>query len=966
MKVVFCALTIVVLAVVAAHAAPVPIEEVKEIGRYGDLVLYGQRVTVGGIVTVGSGIFTPQSSTLDAYIQDGTGGINIYTTSVKGVTLVPGDSVIVTGTIDQGAIPPIGGNSRIRIGSAASIEVVGPWFLPEPVKLTVEELTQEAEPPLELYEGLLVRIEDLSIIGGAWPTAPGSDRELTLSDGTGSFTMRIDKDTNIDGTDPPDEPFILIGVVVQNSIFPYLAGYGIWPRSRHEDFLLMGNGSGFATVEPALVENDVESFDLTLTISGNQRDTIRAFSVDLPLGDGWGWEGGSQNVELSGPGLADAAFEVTAGGVVVSGAAVLDDESSWGMVVLKTLSPPAGAVTSTVTVGTSVDGEVFKSIDVLPEIRAVFPLPPLWISEIYPDDGTTSESNAFIEIYNGSEDVARLDGAALSEQAVSSNCEHVIRYVFTSADTIPAFGRLVIAESVAGFSERFGFEPDIEADISPLGHASGDGGTCSSDQDYEVIALWRSESLVNCLDYVEYKEAATCPTDMCTGFESDAYPYLPPAGYALVRGIATIPENPYDMILSAFPTPGETNQLGYKPPVIEEVLSISADVTEVVFSEPMASVKPERFRLNGLEPTSVYTSNSRYRVLLFTDNLPSASTQMEVSGVGGLGMAIADTVVTFTPTARVCSDGCEIQAYDGRGFSPLNGESVCMIGFITVPPGVFQPSYASMYIQALDGCGVNVFSYDVPSPRPVIGDLVRVQGEVEEYVSSSAGATTELYMSSPTGLTILSQGYPEPEPLVLRTGEVSREDHEGKLVQTEGAVVDASDYDFFIDDGSGGIQVYQNYTPIDYSRFKVGMYIRVTGVILQYDYTQPFFESYELVPRYETDIEILEDAFPEHALLEVDAQVFCPSCGDEGFSIRFGGESLSDIVLRLFDAGGREIKTLYSGKSVGVNEINWDGKDGDGNPVPPGLYICFVEIVESISSKRSTKSVPIVVGMELK
>jgi hypothetical protein len=609
----------------------------------------------------------------------------------------------------------------------------------------------------------------------------------------------------------------------------------------------------------------------------------------------------------------------------------------------------------------------FEPIDLLPEIKAVFPLPPLAITEIYPDDGTTSQSNAFIEIYNGSEEIALLEGTVLCEKGVSTTCERLVRYTFTSEDTIAAYGRLVVARSAAGFTERFGFEPDVEADVNPLGHASGDGGICGSEQTYEVISLWRDSRLTELLAYLEYKESTICPEDLCKHFGTadDAFRRVPPAGYALLSGMMTIPENPDGRALSAIPTPGQTNEIGYKPPVIDEIVSLSADVTEVIFSEPV-TVDADAFVLNGTEPHRYYTSNSRYEVLLFTDDLVAGAAELVVSGVRGLGMNIADTTVTLTPSTSVCNDGCEIQDYDSRGFSPLDGKNVCMIGFITVPPGVFQPSYASMYIQALDGCGVNVFSYDVPNPRPVIGDLVRVQGEVEEYVSASAGATTEIFLSSPTGLTILSRGYPEPDPIVLRTGEVGREENEGKLVTTEGAVIDASDYDFFIDDGSGGIQVYQNYTPIDYSQYKVGMYIRVTGVILQYDYTRPFLESYELVPRYETDIEVLEDAFPDQALLEVDARVFCPSCGDEAFSIRFGGEALSDVVVRLFDAAGREISTLYSGRSVGPNEILWDGSDSNGNPVPPGLYICFVEVVESVSSKRSTKSVPIVVGMQLK
>jgi hypothetical protein len=374
------------------------------------------------------------------------------------------------------------------------------------------------------------------------------------------------------------------------------------------------------------------------------------------------------------------------------------------------------------------------------------------------------------------------------------------------------------------------------------------------------------------------------------------------------------------------------------------------------------------YSVEGANPVKTVASISGEKVLLLFEGLEAGNTSIHVSGLHSRpGMAIADSSYSFLASSSSCAAMSEVQAYDSDGFSPLRGETVCALGFITVPPGVFQPDYSSIYVQGLDGSGANVFSYDVPSPAPRMGDFVYVSGEVVEYVSSGgAGSTTEISMSSASGLTILSAGYPEPPAVVFTTAGVSREDHEGKLVETEGAVISASDIDFYIDDGTGGIQVYQNFGPIDFTRFEVGMYIKVKGVILQYDYTRPYLEGYELVPRYESDIEIIEGAYPEQAILHVDARVFCPSCGDEDFDIVFGGPGSSEVILRLFDGSGRKIRTLYSGTSVGEATARWDGKDNDGNMVPAGLYICHVEVVEAVSGKRRTESVPIVVGVQLK
>jgi hypothetical protein len=340
---------------------------------------------------------------------------------------------------------------------------------------------------------------------------------------------------------------------------------------------------------------------------------------------------------------------------------------------------------------------------------------------------------------------------------------------------------------------------------------------------------------------------------------------------------------------------------------------------------------------------------------------------LEVTGLASwAGIALGDTSLAVRISATTCSDVCEVQAYDRKGYSLLEGSSVCIYGFMTVPPQVFQPSYQSIYVQGLDGCGVNVFSYDLSSPLPRLGDFVFLSGLVEEYVSSSAGSTTEIFMSSPANLRIESRGYPEPPAVVLATGRVGREENEGKLIETQGAVVNASDYSFYLDDGSGGIQIYQNYTPIDFTQFKTGMYIKVKGVVLQYDYTLPFLESYELVPRYLSDIEVISGAFAAEAALEVEPRVFCPSCGEESFSVTFNAPSMSDVTLRVFDAAGRLVATLYAGASIGERTAAWTGRDGAGRPFPPGLYVCHFQAVESLSGTRTTDSAPIVIGTELK
>ena len=974
-----CVSLLLVLVASVAQAEVLPIEQVREIDYRGEPEIdEDETVTVTGVVTVGSGIFREEASDLDAYIQDKTGGINIYTRNIRGIKLRLGDSVVVSGKVQMSFSSPTKGQIRLKIESPEDLEIVGEGTVPEPVTLTASELTAESAPPLELYEGKLVRLEDVSITGGDWPSSAGSEKELTLEDASGGFKIRVDRDTDIDGTEQPDDPFILVGVVVQNDpSSPYLSEYTVWPRSRYEDFLAVGNGSGIAALEPSSVDNDLESFDLTVTLSGNGRDTITACSVDLPLADGWTWSGGAGNIELSGPGMSGAAYEVTAGGVTVHSSAIWDSDVSYGSVVVKNMTPPAGLVSSEVTVRTSVDGVSFENISLQPVLRSVYPVPEVYISEVYPHDGTTSGSNAFIELHNSGTSTAYLEGYVLCEQRAVPYCDVEVRHTFGPSDVLAPDGYLVLVESPAGFSQRFDYDGAIEASISPLGREGGDGGLCGGEESYEVVSFWRDASLSDLVHHIEYKDVITCTDDMCSQFEASAFGMIPPVGYALVSDAEQIPESP-PLALTASPTPGEPTEVGYKVPVVDRVQSHATDIMEVFFSEPMDDSglgNPENFTVfhpatdtlpaETLPATVATPSISGEKVLLLFDGVRGGSATLEVAGLASrFGEAMRDTTRTLVITSTAAVRMCRIQDSDEYGFSPLRDSTVFTMGFITVPPGVFQPDFSSIYVQGLDGCGVNAFSYEEPSPAPVLGDFVTLLGDVTEYVGN-AGSTTEIYMSPDPRVTILSRGYPEPEPVVLRTGDVGREINEGRLVRTEGAIINTSDYDFFIDDGTGGIQIYQNYTEIDFTRFKIGMYARVTGVVLQYDYTIPFFETYELCPRYESDIEIIEDAFPSGATLSVEPLVFCPTCGEERFAIRYGAEASSDVVLRLFDVAGREVRTIYSGVSLGDAEVFWDGKGDDGKTVAPGLYICFLEATETVSGRRMTASVPIVVGIEL-
>lgn len=958
--------------VAGAQAEPIPIAEAKEINVSGRPVKYGQTVTVSGVVTVANGTFNPYD--LDVHIQDATAGLNLSLRDLAWYRMALGDSVVVTGIVDQEGRTPRRNNTKLTLLSIDAIDLAGTADVPAPRVVTAAELAARTEPPLEIYEGLLVRVEGLTINPADWPTLPGTERFVTATDGTANLMIRLDRDTDIPGSEPPGNPFVAVGVIIQDSSTPF-TGYHLWPRSRYGDFLEMGNGSGLASLEPNVVETDDGAFDLDVTLEGNGVDTINAFEISLPLEDGWGWEAGTGNVSLSGPGLASATFEITAAGAIVHSAEILDAES-YGAVTFMGVTPPDSATSSEVRISTSVDGENFVGIAVNPVIDALLPLPDVLVNEVYPHDGTTSLSNAFVELRNRGGGTARLGGFTISDLRSAPYCAPVARITFGASDTIPAGGYLVVAENQTGFLNRFGAEPDFVAGIGPLGRVSGDGASVGGVDAYDAVVLWRRWVGGEVVDHCEYKSALLVDEDFCSGLggDDDAYPLVPPIGYALARdeNAEDMGSSILDFVLSSEPTPGAPNvALDNAPPYIASVIAHSQDVIEVHFNEPCDSASladMSVYEIAGERPLAAYISLTLQKVaLLFDGFAPGVPATLTVSRMQDLAGNIGeDLTYDFTTSTTITTSICEVQEYDEKGYSPLLGQTVRVIGFITVPQGTFQPSYNSIYIQGLDGCGVNVFSYDPPSPNPGLGDLVRVTGEVQEYVSGSAGATTEIFMAAPSSEVLLSAYYPEVKPVVMKTGEIGIEDNEGKFIATEGAIISASDYGFYVNDGSGGMQIYQNYTDIDYTQFHVGMYVKVQGVILQYDRTLPFLDGYELVPRWDSDIVIVDDAYPNTAMLEVEPRVFCPSCGEEGFPVRFSTPSGAQTTLRIFDGKGRLVATLFSGMSVGVSEKVWNGRQETGEPVPPGLYICFLDSIEQGTGRKTTDSAPIVVGVELK
>ncbi len=175
-------------------------------------------VVVYGNLTGPTGSFSTTGT--DNFIQDATGGVNIFRSGV--ISLTQSNNYFVKGQVIQF---PSGGLTEVNPGSATDIIDDGAGT---PVSGTLTTVTAlSSDNPAN--EGSLFTIQNVSLTSGTWPTVAGTNNTtttLTFSDASlNSFTVFIDAETDIDGTTEPTWPQDLRGIWTDKS------GYGLLPRA---------------------------------------------------------------------------------------------------------------------------------------------------------------------------------------------------------------------------------------------------------------------------------------------------------------------------------------------------------------------------------------------------------------------------------------------------------------------------------------------------------------------------------------------------------------------------------------------------------------------------------------------------------------------------------------------------------------------------------------------------------------
>jgi len=213
--------------IVMLFAGNTPIENIKRQTENGVLENPNVMAKVTGTVSAGTGTYS--AGRIEAYIQDETAGVLVIAFGTVTPAMVENNSYTVTGKIIQYngliEIEPKTPDTDI-IDNGADTALV-------PITATLSEINSNPE----FYESRLVKVEFAELSSQtAWLSGNTSGSTMKIFVGTDTLDLRVDADTDIWGSESPEFPNDITGVLGQyDSSNPYNSGYQLMPR-RLTDF----------------------------------------------------------------------------------------------------------------------------------------------------------------------------------------------------------------------------------------------------------------------------------------------------------------------------------------------------------------------------------------------------------------------------------------------------------------------------------------------------------------------------------------------------------------------------------------------------------------------------------------------------------------------------------------------------------------------------------------------------------
>jgi hypothetical protein len=133
----------------------------------------------------------------------------------------------------------------------------------------------------------------------------------------------------------------------------------------------------------------------------------------------------------------------------------------------------------------------------------------------------------------------------------------------------------------------------------------------------------------------------------------------------------------------------------------------------------------------------------------------------------------------------------------------------------------------------------------------------------------------------------------------------------------------------------------------------------ITGIFSQYDYSAPYTEGYQIIPRSIEDFETATAIKDLKSLIPAELILYpaYPNPFNPAATIPFNipldmaGEQVKK--LSIYNTLGQKVKQYtLSNIKAGLNTVKWDGRSDEGNQMSSGLYFAVLQVS---NLRKSTK-----------